>query len=75
MQESRCQQEPLRTHMSSPKAGFACRGATEIGDHDSTEHIRIELFRGRPLGGDNFTSLFQVLQTLLSKRQEYLVRP
>ena len=31
----------------------------------------IEFFRGRPRGGDNFTSLFQVLQTLYSKRQKH----
>ena len=34
------------------------------------EHWFLEFFRGRPRGGDNFTSLFQVLQTLYSKRQK-----
>ena len=32
--------------------------------------LLIEFFRGRPRGGDNFTSHFQVLQTLYSKRQK-----
>ena len=32
---------------------------------------RIEFFRGSPRNGDNFASLFQVLQTLLSKRQKF----
>ena len=31
----------------------------------------IEFFRGCPRGGDNFASLFQVLQTLYSKRQKH----
>ena len=33
--------------------------------------IFIEFFRGRPRAGDNFTSLFQVLPTLDSKRQKH----
>ena len=35
----------------------------------------IEFFRGRPRGGDNFTSIFQVLQTLYSKRQNHPLLP
>ena len=35
----------------------------------------MEFFRGRPRGGDNFTSLFQVLQTLYSKRQKHPFLP
>ena len=36
---------------------------------------KVEFFRGRPRGGDNFTSLFQVLQTLYSKRQKHPFSP
>ena len=35
----------------------------------------IEFFRGRPRGGDNFTSLFQAFQTLYSKRQKHPLSP
>ena len=45
--------------LGTPKEGVASRGSF------------IEFFRGRPREGDNFTSLFQVLQTLYSKRQKH----
>ena len=35
----------------------------------------IEFFRGGPRGGDNLTSLFEVLQTLYSKRQKHPFSP
>ena len=46
-----------------------------VNDISFPSPLIIELSRGGPRGGDNFTSLFHVLQTLYSKRQKHPVWP
>ena len=43
----------------------------QMGERPKINAYLIEFFRGRPRGGDNFTSLLQVLQSLYSKRQKH----
>ena len=63
----------MRTYVV-PSFRFSFRGNIRQNHPFGKPPLFIESFRGRPRGGDNFTSLFQVLKTRYSELQKHPFR-